>query len=62
VVLAEPWRLLGPLESTVRVLMLGWSTGVLVAVIGTIYRALFRALGRDAEWLPGDAGDGEARR
>jgi hypothetical protein len=42
VVLPEPWRLLGPLEATVGVLMLGWSTGVLVAVIGTIYRQLFR--------------------
>jgi hypothetical protein len=42
VVLPEPWRLLGPLESTVGVLMLGWSTGVLVAVMGTVYRQLFR--------------------
>ena len=40
VVLPEPWRLLGPLEAAVGVLMLGWSTGVLVAVIGMIYRHL----------------------
>jgi hypothetical protein len=40
VVLPEPWRLLGPLEAAVGVLMLGWSTGVLVAVIGIIYRQL----------------------
>ena len=45
VVLPARWRLLGPLESTVGVLMLGWSTGVLVAVIGTVYRQLFRAPG-----------------
>jgi voltage-gated potassium channel len=48
VVLPEPWRLLGPLESAVGVLMLGWSTGVLVAVIGTVYRQLFRSPGGDA--------------
>jgi voltage-gated potassium channel len=44
VVLPEPWRLLGPLEAAVGVLMLGWSTGILVAVIGTIYRQLFPSL------------------
>src|SRR5262245_3779339 len=38
IVLKEPWRLLGPLEAAVGVLMLGWSTGVLVAVLGKIYR------------------------
>jgi len=37
VLLPEPWRLLGPLEAAVGVLMLGWSTGVLVAVLGKIY-------------------------
>jgi hypothetical protein len=36
VLLPEPWRLLGPLEAAVGVLMLGWSTGILVAVIGMI--------------------------
>jgi hypothetical protein len=41
VVLAAPWRLLGPIESAVGILMLGWSTGILVAVIGTIYQPLF---------------------
>jgi hypothetical protein len=44
VVLPEPWRLLGPLEAAVGILMLGWSTGVLVAVIGMIYRQLFLSL------------------
>src|SRR5215831_16749424 len=48
VVLPEPWRLLGPLEAAVGVLMLGWSTGVIVAVIGTIYRQLFGSLEGDA--------------
>ena len=36
-VLPQPWRLLGPLEAAVGILMLGWSTGVLVAVLGNIY-------------------------
>jgi voltage-gated potassium channel len=62
VVLPEPWRLLGPLESTVGVLMLGWSTGVLVAVIGTIYRQLLQSPERDDGWSAGDAGNGQARR
>ena len=44
VVLPQRWRLLGPLEATIGVLMLGWSTGILVAVIGTIYRQLFPTL------------------
>jgi voltage-gated potassium channel len=44
VVLPEPWRLLGPIEGTVGVLMLGWSTGILVAVIGVIYGQLFPSL------------------
>jgi voltage-gated potassium channel len=38
VVLPERWRLLGPLEAAVGVLMLGWSTGILVAVIGQLLR------------------------
>jgi voltage-gated potassium channel len=43
-VLREPWRLLGPLEAAVGVLMLGWSTAILVAVIGVVYGSLFSAL------------------
>ena len=35
--LKEPWRLLGPIEAAVGVLMLGWSTGLLVALITRIY-------------------------
>ena len=45
VVVAKPWRMLGPLEAAVGVLMLGWSTGVLVAAIGRVYRQLFPPLG-----------------
>jgi voltage-gated potassium channel len=44
VVLPEPWRLLGPLEAAVGVLMLGWSTSILVAVIGIVYRQLLPSL------------------
>ena len=38
VVLPAAWRLLGPIEAAVGVLMLGWSTGILIVVIGVIYR------------------------
>src|SRR5262245_17009291 len=31
------WRLMGPIEATVGVLMLGWSTGVIVAVVQRLY-------------------------
>jgi hypothetical protein len=43
-VLPARWRLLGPLEAAVGVLMLGWSTGILVAVIGVTYGSLFSSL------------------
>lgn len=36
-VLKEPWRLLGPIEAAVGILMLGWSTGILVALITRMY-------------------------
>jgi hypothetical protein len=38
VVLPAAWRLLGPIEAAVGVLMLGWSTGILVVVIGVVYK------------------------
>jgi hypothetical protein len=44
VILPEPWRLLGPIEAAVGVLMLGWSTGILVTVIGVMYRELLPLL------------------
>jgi hypothetical protein len=43
VVLPSRWRLLGPIEAAVGVLMLGWSTGILVAMIAAVYRELFAA-------------------
>jgi hypothetical protein len=54
VTLPEPWRLLGPLEAAVGVLMLGWSTGLLVAVIGAVYGHLFPLPGRRGGAGPGD--------
>jgi voltage-gated potassium channel Kch len=33
----QSWRLLGPIEATVGVLMLGWSTGIIVAAVSRIY-------------------------
>ena len=56
VVLPEPWRLLGPLEAAVGMLMLGWSTGLLVAVIGRIYRQLYPTLTGRSEPPTRDAG------
>jgi hypothetical protein len=44
VVMPEPGRLLGPIEAAVGVLMLGWSTGILVAVIAVVYGQLFPSL------------------
>jgi hypothetical protein len=43
VLLPPRWRLLGPIEAAVGVLMLGWSTGILIAVIRATYRELFPA-------------------
>ena len=31
------WRLLGPIEATVGILMLGWSTSIIVAAVQRIY-------------------------
>jgi len=38
VILPESVRLLGPIESVVGVLMLGWSTAVIVAVVQKLFR------------------------
>jgi len=38
IVLPQPWRLLGPIESVVGVLMLGWSTAVIVALLQNLLR------------------------
>jgi len=37
VVLKAPWRLLGPIEAAVGILMFGWSTAVMVTVINRVY-------------------------
>jgi hypothetical protein len=38
VVLTPPWRLLGPIEAAVGILMFGWSTAIIVATITRIQR------------------------
>jgi hypothetical protein len=35
----DSWRLVGPIESAVGILMFGWSTGIIVAAVQRIYRA-----------------------
>jgi hypothetical protein len=52
VIPTKPWRLLGPIEGSVGVLMLGWSTGVLVAVIQIVYRQRFAASRDEADAPP----------
>jgi hypothetical protein len=37
VVLPAQWRLLGPIEAAVGILMFGWSTGIMVTVINRVY-------------------------
>ena len=37
VTLTAPWLLLGPMEAAVGILMFGWSTGIMVAVISRIH-------------------------
>jgi hypothetical protein len=37
------WRLVGPIEAAVGVLMLGWSTGVVVAAVQRIYNSRVEA-------------------
>jgi hypothetical protein len=34
---AHSWRLLGPIEAAIGVLMLGWSTAIIVAAVQRIY-------------------------
>ncbi len=42
VVLPAHWRLLGPIEGAVGILMFGWSTGVMVTAISRIYGLGFK--------------------
>lgn len=44
VVLPARWRLLGPFEGAVGILMFGWSTGIMVAALSTIYGSYLRQL------------------
>ncbi len=44
VVLPAEWRLLGPIEAAVGILMFGWSTAIIVAAITRIYGARIRSL------------------
>jgi len=37
VVLPQPWRILGPIESGVGILMFGWSTAIIVAAVTKIH-------------------------
>jgi hypothetical protein len=37
VVLPPPWRILGPIEAAVGILMFGWTTAIIVAAITKIY-------------------------
>jgi hypothetical protein len=44
VVLPATWRLLGPFEGAVGILMFGWSTGIMVSAITRIYWSRLRLL------------------
>jgi hypothetical protein len=35
----DSWRLLGPIEAAVGILMLGWSTSIIVAAVQRMYNA-----------------------
>jgi hypothetical protein len=37
VVLQAPWRILGPAEAGVGILMFGWSTGIMVTALNRVY-------------------------
>jgi voltage-gated potassium channel len=39
VVLPPSWRLLGPIEAAVGILMFGWSTGIIVTALTRIYES-----------------------
>jgi voltage-gated potassium channel Kch len=48
VVLPSPWRLLGPIEAAVGILMFGWSTAIIVAAVTRI-QGNWLARGSEAE-------------
>jgi hypothetical protein len=41
VALAKPWRLLGPLEGLIGILMCGLSTGYFFVVVNRMYQSLY---------------------
>jgi voltage-gated potassium channel len=47
VLLPADWRLLGPSEAAVGILMFGWSTAIIVGAITRIYGDRFRALSQN---------------
>lgn len=44
VVLPASWRLLGPIEAAVGILMFGWSTGIMVTALTRIYGSRLRMI------------------
>jgi len=53
VVLPSQWRLLGPIESAVGILMFGWSTAIMVALISRVYGDRLRAQADQTVEAPG---------
>ena len=56
VVLPASWRLLGPIEAAVDILMFGWSTGIMVTALSKIYTGRL-TLPRDESATGSGAGD-----
>jgi hypothetical protein len=48
------WRLLGPIEAAVGILMLGWSTGIIVAAVQRIYGSRFNVVAGDDDSMAED--------
>jgi hypothetical protein len=48
---ATSWRLLGPIEAAVGVLMLGWSTAIIVAAVERIYNSRWPPSEEEAKHL-----------
>ncbi len=49
VLLPKEWRLLGASEAAIGVLMLGWSTALIVAALGRVFGPRFRATAEDRQ-------------
>ena len=48
---ANSWRLLGPIEAAIGVLMLGWSTAIIVAAVERIYNSRWPSSEEEATHL-----------